>query len=172
MNLSKAYFSSNQRLNHAAINPCFSLMESLSRQDNFDKQYRFMPAEEAVQTLCRIKTSRLPPLNSIPQLFTTERPNVILIILESFSSKLMETLGGVVQMWQSTWISSDVKGYCSLISLPTASAPTVDWQPSSVVIRHNRLTSIYEVSKENATLAFDPRQPEESRIRPAILLRR
>lgn len=35
MNLSKAYFSSNQRLNHAAINPCFSLMESLFTPDNF-----------------------------------------------------------------------------------------------------------------------------------------
>lgn len=94
MNLSKAYFSSNQRLNHAAINPCFSLMESLSRQDNFDKQYRFMPAEEADKLFAELKDQPVAPTDSIPQLFTTERPNVILIILESFSSKLMETLGG------------------------------------------------------------------------------
>ena len=32
--------------------------------------------------------------DSIPRLFNTERPNIIMIILESFSSHLMETLGG------------------------------------------------------------------------------
>lgn len=32
MNTGKVYFSTNQRLNHAAINPAFSLMESLSKQ--------------------------------------------------------------------------------------------------------------------------------------------
>ena len=84
MNLSKAYLSSNQRLNHAAINPCFSLMESLSRQDNYDKQYRFMPAEEADKLFAELKDQPVAPTDSIPQLFTTERPNVILIILESF----------------------------------------------------------------------------------------
>ena len=92
MNLSKAYFSSNQRLNHAAINPCFSLMESLSRQDNFDKQYRFMPAEEADKLFAELKDQPVAPTDSLPQLFTTERQTVILFILESFSSKLMETL--------------------------------------------------------------------------------
>ena len=139
MNLSKAYFSSNQRLNHAAINPCFSLMESLSRQDNFDKQYRFMPAEEADKLFAELKDQPVAPTDSIPQLFTTERPNVILIILESFSSKLMETLGGE----SNVAINMDQFGREGVLFtpflLPTASAPTVDWQPSSVVIRHNRL---------------------------------
>lgn len=32
MNTGKVYFSTNLRLNHAAINPAFSLMESLSKQ--------------------------------------------------------------------------------------------------------------------------------------------
>ena len=32
MNTGKVYFSTNQRLNHAAINPAFSLMESLSNK--------------------------------------------------------------------------------------------------------------------------------------------
>ena len=47
MNTGKVYFSSNQRLNHAAINPAFSLMESLSKQKDFGKQYRFMEAAQA-----------------------------------------------------------------------------------------------------------------------------
>lgn len=35
MNLSRAYFSENQRLNHAAINPAFSLMYSLTHAGDF-----------------------------------------------------------------------------------------------------------------------------------------
>ena len=44
MNTGKVYFSTDQRLNHAAINPAFSLMESLSKQKDFGSQYRFMEA--------------------------------------------------------------------------------------------------------------------------------
>lgn len=40
MNVGKVYFSAEQRLNHAAINPAFSLMESLAKQKDFSKQYR------------------------------------------------------------------------------------------------------------------------------------
>lgn len=42
MNLSVAYFSQNQRLNHAAVNPMFSFMYSALHQTDFDKQYRYM----------------------------------------------------------------------------------------------------------------------------------
>lgn len=42
MNLSKVYFSQDQRMNHAAINPAFSFMYSATHQNNFDKQYRFI----------------------------------------------------------------------------------------------------------------------------------
>lgn len=92
MNLSKVYYSTNLQLNHAAINPCFSLMESFTRQTDFDKQYRFFSAEQANTLFDTLKEQ--PATDSIPQLFTTNRPNIILVILESFSSKLMTTLGG------------------------------------------------------------------------------
>ncbi|WP_455586621.1 LTA synthase family protein [Bacteroides sp.] len=92
MNLGKVFFSADQRLNHAAINPGFSLMDSFSRQADFNKQYRFLPPEEADSIFAGL-TDR-PVTDSIPQLFTTERPNIIMVVLESFSSHLMETLGG------------------------------------------------------------------------------
>ena len=92
MNLGKVFFSANQKLNHAAINPCFSLMDSFSRQVAFGKQYRFLPAEEADHLFAELIDK--PVTDSIPQLFNTEHPNIIMIVLESFSSHLMETLGG------------------------------------------------------------------------------
>lgn len=92
MNLGKVFFSANQRLNHAAINPAFSLMDSYARQVDFDKQYRFLPPEEADRLFTELTDQ--PVTDSIPGLLRTERPNIILVILESFSSHLMKTLGG------------------------------------------------------------------------------
>ncbi|KAA6316061.1 Lipoteichoic acid synthase 1, partial [termite gut metagenome] len=93
MNLSKVYYSENIKLNHAAINPCFSLIESLSRESNFDKQYRFMAPQEANE-IFNLLTDK-PVTDSISVLFTGRRPNVIFVILESFMSKVIESLGGM-----------------------------------------------------------------------------
>lgn len=107
MNTGKAYFSTNQRLNHAAINPAFSLMESLAKQKDFGKQYRFMEAAKAehifsglVDSAVSGKGTVLPDslrqeADSVHSLFNISRPNVVFVILESFSSKLMKTLGGL-----------------------------------------------------------------------------
>lgn len=92
MNVGKVYFSSDMALNHAAINPCFSLIESLTREQDFSKQYRFLEPEVARSEFAKLQDK--PVTDSIPSLFTVERPNVIIVVLESFMSKDMETLGG------------------------------------------------------------------------------
>lgn len=92
MNVGKVYFSSDMALNHAAINPAFSLMESLTREQDFSKQYRFMEPEVAKTKFAKLQDK--PVTDSIPSLFTVERPNVIIVVLESFMSKDMVTLGG------------------------------------------------------------------------------
>lgn len=100
MNTGKVYFSTNLRLNHAAINPAFSLMESLSKQKDFGKQYRFMEATQADELMKKLvdpmvlDSTAVVPDTLRTTLFNTERPNVIFVILESFSSKLMTSLGG------------------------------------------------------------------------------
>lgn len=93
MNLSKVYFSQDQRMNHAAINPAFSFMYSATHQNNFDKQYRFMDPETADKLFAEM-VDKPAAADSVPQLLTTQRPNIIFIILESFSNHLMETFGG------------------------------------------------------------------------------
>lgn len=100
MNTGKVYFSSNLRLNHAAINPAFSLMESLSKQKDFGKQYRFMEAAQADELMKKLvdpmvaDSTAIVPDTLRTALFNTEHPNVIFVILESFSSHLMTSLGG------------------------------------------------------------------------------
>ena len=93
MNVGKVYFSNEIVLNHAAINPLFSLFESLSTPQQFDLQYRFMPDEEA--TLLLSNLTEQPSADSIPVLFTTDRPNIVFVILESFMSLNMAELGGM-----------------------------------------------------------------------------
>ncbi len=106
MNVGKVYFSTNQKLNHAAINPAFSLMESLSKQKDFGSQYRFMEASEADNIFkdlidpvvsgetVSVADSLRQSADSLHTLFNTKRPDVLFVILESFSSKLMTSLGG------------------------------------------------------------------------------
>jgi phosphoglycerol transferase MdoB-like AlkP superfamily enzyme len=93
MNVGKVYFSDRKELNHAAINPLFSFFEALSFESGFDKQYRFMKADEAKSVFATLVDQ--PATDSIPQLFTVKHPNVIFVVLESFMSKDMETLGGL-----------------------------------------------------------------------------
>lgn len=94
MNLSKVYFSQNQRLNHAAINPAFSLMYSLSHQSHFDEQYRLLSPDTADKLMAGMLDRPASSAAPTPRLLSEQRPNVIMIILEGFSSHLMPVLGG------------------------------------------------------------------------------
>lgn len=97
MNLSRAYFSTDTRLNHAAVNPAFSLLYSLSHGDDFGSQYRFMEPEQAATALATLNAPCADSISALPcadSLLAVERPDIYLIILESFSAHLMPGLGG------------------------------------------------------------------------------
>lgn len=84
MNVGKAYFSDRMFLNHAAINPEFNLMYSFFKSEKFGSQYQFFDKETATKEFKEMNLHI--PDDSIPQLLTTNRPNIILCILESFSA--------------------------------------------------------------------------------------
>ena len=93
MNVSRVYFSKNMYPNHAAVNPVFSMLSSLKLEDRFNLQYRFMNDEQAVQVF-RQWTIPTTDTDTIPSLFSTQRPNIIYILLESFGKEVIESLGG------------------------------------------------------------------------------
>ncbi len=133
LNTGKVYYSQNMRLNHAAINPCFSLLESLSRDASFATQYRYLSPQRAAElfagmqdvsisgredvSLCeKMSASAVADgcssaadsvlwnsgvgvagegLSGRMQLLKPGRPNVVIVILESFLSKAMGTLEGI-----------------------------------------------------------------------------
>lgn len=86
MNTGKAYFSANQPLNHAAINPAFSFMEAVLNQKNLASQYRFMPEADANKLFKSLIYTKLDTTHTI---LNTLKPNILLIIMESFSNKVM-----------------------------------------------------------------------------------
>lgn len=95
MNLSRSYFSSNQRLNHAAINPMFSLMYSATHQSDFASQFRYFDNDEADRIFAELSAPvQIAEPYTIAPLFTIDRPDIYIIILESFSAHLMPSLGG------------------------------------------------------------------------------
>ncbi len=92
MNLSRSYFSSEKVLNHAAVNPFFSLLYSATHQSRLSEQFRLISDEECEAIFDQYRTDDGAELTDT--LFTSERPDVYLIILESFSSHLLPSLGG------------------------------------------------------------------------------
>ena len=95
MNLSRSYFSSNQRLNHAAINPMFSLMYSATHQSDFASQFRYFDNDEADRIFAELSApAQIAEPDTVAPLFTIYRPDIYIIILESFSAHLMPSLGG------------------------------------------------------------------------------
>jgi phosphoglycerol transferase MdoB-like AlkP superfamily enzyme len=92
INQSMAYFSNETVLNHAAVNTEWNLIHDiLSNKYGKDNPYQYYPREEAQKILNEIYKK---PTESSPILLNSERPNVVLIILESYTAELVGILGG------------------------------------------------------------------------------
>lgn len=98
MSPARAFFSEDMRLNHAAINPLFSFLYSFSHTDDLGSQFRYMDTKEAsaeVDALFHrpaVHTDSVAPAYGLS--LKVARPDVYIVILESFSAELMPSLGG------------------------------------------------------------------------------
>ncbi len=88
---SMAYFSKEQVLNNAAVNTEWNLLRSLlSSRMTKSNPYLYMGEAEA-ETL--IKKLYTPAKDTTISILTTNRPNVVIVIMESFTANLTQTLG-------------------------------------------------------------------------------
>lgn len=92
MNPGRAYFSTEMALNHAAVDPVFNFLYSLGRNERFDRQYRFMTDVEAQAALSELYLVGAVPNNVEADSLANSillpdhhRPNILLVLLESFS---------------------------------------------------------------------------------------
>ncbi len=88
---SMAYFSENQVLNHASLNTEWNLMSSILASKKADSNPYVYMSEETASTL--IKELYHTSLDTTIKILKTDKPNIVLFILESFTADLTYTLG-------------------------------------------------------------------------------
>lgn len=103
-NIGQVYYSQNQFLNHSAVNPVFNFFDSMSLTMGDTDQYQFMDNDEAIAL-----TSSVYSTESVwpDTLFTTARPNVVVILLESCGEQFASVMPYLQQLKQEgVWFTN------------------------------------------------------------------
>ncbi len=157
---SEAYYSKSNFLNLASVNSVWNLGQSFleNRYDdgtNPYKEFDDSTANKIVKDLFAVQK------DTFPEILTTKKPNVVLVMLESWSADLLKSLGGFdsiapnmenlisngvefTQLYSSGTLSD--QGHCSILS----AFPS---QPGAVIMRQpdkfQKLPSIVSHFKNN-----------------------
>jgi len=84
------YFSNKTYANHAALNVVYNLGYALTNLENESNPYVITDEKSASQ----VKDSLYLDNGTYPKLLNTDHPNVIILLIESFTAKVIEPLGG------------------------------------------------------------------------------
>jgi len=96
LNLSSVAFSSKTYVNQAAYNYLWNFTRSVMIRKRFSNPCEYMSREQSVKLFNEFtKNDTLIARPQLIKLNPTKLPNVILIILESFSNKVIASLGGM-----------------------------------------------------------------------------
>lgn len=90
LNTGRAFFSNHLFASHTAINPVWNFIYSLKRINEANTTYHFMDDNEAQSRFDEL----MKESSDYPSILTTKRPNIVIILLESFSAHAIEFLGG------------------------------------------------------------------------------
>ncbi len=92
VNQSNVYFSNKMFANHAAINYTWNFFNTIKRKTDNTNPYKIYSQEEANQIVSKTRNTLLK--NQQDTILNTQKPNVILIIWESLSAKIVGSLNG------------------------------------------------------------------------------
>ncbi len=90
LNTGRAYFSHSTFANHIAVNPIWNFLYSIKRAKQANTQYNFLPDPLMQTTFQQLYTTQ----DSFPKILNTTQPNIVIILLESFSAHGIAYLGG------------------------------------------------------------------------------
>ncbi len=90
MNTGMVYFSENKFANHAAVNVVWNVMNAVLYRKNYEKTYHFIEDSEAEKIVKNLNQQGGKAIQVVKQ----GKPNVVIILLESFSSKVVGAVGG------------------------------------------------------------------------------
>lgn len=92
MNTSFVFFhKTNMHANQAAVNSVWNFMYEVAHAGRLKHRYRYMPEERARQVVDSLYAGG----RDFPRLLKQERPNVVVLLLESFTAGAVGILGGV-----------------------------------------------------------------------------
>lgn len=89
-NVGQVYFSQNQFLNHSAVNPLFNFVTSFEETSFYVPDYEFMSEDERHAAMEGLYFTHSIATDS---LLRTQRPNIVVILLESCGGIFTEDIG-------------------------------------------------------------------------------
>lgn len=94
INLSNVYFSNNTFPNHAAINVVWNMAYTFSEKEKLYQTFDYIDSKNVVPYLKKL----YPPEIPAPSFLKNQKPNIVFIILESFTSKLINEKWNGIEM--------------------------------------------------------------------------
>lgn len=92
-NVSMAYFTNRQYINHATVNPAFNLFYNLTTMNDLSLEASFFSEEEAQAITAEVYPMGQEMLPPDTLLLKTQRPNILLIIWEGGGTEVLNRLG-------------------------------------------------------------------------------
>lgn len=147
-----AYYSRKLFLNHATTNSVYAFAASFPMEKDYGTKYRSEVESSGVEEMSWLYPADLTDVADT--LLTTQRPNILFVLIESFGGKFVKELGGVPGVapewsrlipegvfWENYYSNSfrtdrgTVSAYSGWLSYPTVSLMThAEW--------HHRLPSL------------------------------
>ncbi len=90
LNAGSGYFSEKAYANHLSVNPVWNFQYSISKLDDLADAHIYMSNSEAISLMSRMHF----PAQPNEKLLRVAHPNIVFIVLESFTSKLVGASGG------------------------------------------------------------------------------
>ena len=102
-NIGQVYYSQNQFLNHSAVNPVFNFLYSLGHQLSDGSEYQFMEEATCNELVKDVFTTETIDADT---LLNTQRPNVVVILLESCGEQFANVMPQLQKLKQEgIWFS-------------------------------------------------------------------
>ena len=96
-NVGQVYYSQNQFLNHSAVNPVFSFLSSMEGTSSDVPEYPFYSQDECQRLLHDVFFTES---GSTDSLLRTQRPNVVIVLMESAGSIFLPAMPRLQQLAQ------------------------------------------------------------------------
>lgn len=151
-------------INHAAVNPVYGFFSSFSFSDKYTDEFNYLDETERAESFSGLYPTDTEDM--LDTLLTAQRPNILIVMMESFGGKFIEELGGVPDVspnisrlipegifWDNYYSNSfrtdrgTVSAYSGYISYPTVTLmKEIEMHASLPSLAHSLAQQAYHTS--------------------------